>query len=240
MRFLFLLFTLFMINSVQPAQAQKEDPLLALPDGQVVLNISATVREEVEQDMLVASLSYKVIDASNRVVQNDINTKMAKVLDTAKKVDSVKVSTGSYNVYEYTEPRTKERKWRGQQSVTLKSMKSDDLLELVKELQELGLVTSGLNYVLAPKTAVKIQDNLMEDALKELQTRANRAANALGKSTADLRDVRVQGQNIPYSGNRFARSMAIESVAEDVAAPVAAAGETTITLTVNARAILKP
>jgi len=41
-----------------PVIAQNQDPILALPDGEVMLNISATERREVEQDLLVANLSY--------------------------------------------------------------------------------------------------------------------------------------------------------------------------------------
>lgn len=243
MRTLLFLFSLFLITlSVPaPAHAETEDPILSMPDGQVILNISATVRKEVEQDLLVANLAYNATNKNARELQNKINTAMAAALKKAKKEDSVKVNTGSYQVYEYNEPRTKEKKWRGSQSMTLKSKNAEDLLELIGELQDMKLTMNGLSYTLSPETAVKIQDNLMEDALKELQTRANRAAKALGKSSAALREVNAQSGNVPYVQQNYARGnmMAMESDMA-MAAPVAASGETTITLTVSARALLKP
>ena len=242
MRAMFLTAALLLLtHAVSPAYAEIMDPILAMPDGQAIINISATERVEVEQDLLVASLSYSVIERNSRTVQGEINSMMAKALKIAKKVPSVKVSTGSYQVYEYTEPRTKEKKWRGSQSLTLKGQAADDLLELAGDLQDMGLNMNGLSYMLSPETAVKIQDQLMEAALKQLQTRANRAAKALGKSTAELRDINVQGAGGHYQPPMMARGRtAMLSMEADMAAPVASAGESTITLTVSARALLKP
>lgn len=223
------------------AHADTEDTILSLPDGQVILSISATERREVEQDLLVATFQYSANDREAREVQNEINKAMKEVLDLIKKDDRVKVNTGTYNVYERTEPRTKERKWYGSQSVTIKSKNSNAVLKLSGKLQDMKFNTSGLSYTLDPKTAVSVQDSLMEDALKQLQTRANRAAKALGKSSAELRDVNVNGGGIPHQPQHYTRGMAMmESADAAMAAPVAASGESTITLTVNARAILKP
>lgn len=223
------------------ANAQMQDPILTLPDGQVILNISATERREVEQDLLIANLSYVAMNKDARALQNEINTAMAEALKLAKKEDAVKVNTGSYQVYEQHDPRTKEKKWRGQQSLTLKSKDAEKLLKLAGKLQDLKLNMNGLNYTLSPETAVEIQDSLMEAALKQLQTRANRTAKALGKSGAELRDVTVNGGGVPHQPQHYARGamMAMESDMA-MAAPVAASGESTITLTVNARVILKP
>lgn len=238
MRFILLL--AFLVTLSVPASAETQDPILVMPDGQVILSISATERREVEQDLLVATLSYNATNTNSRELQNEINEAMKKALDTVKKEKSVKVNTGAYQVYETHDPRTKEKKWQGSQSLTIKSKDSDTVLALAGKLQNMNLNMGGLSYTLSPETAVEIQDSLMEDALKQLQTRANRAAKALGKSTAELRDVNVDSGGIPYS-NVNHRSMAMmESADMAMAAPVAASGETTITLSVSARAILKP
>lgn len=222
------------------AKAQSEDVILAMPEGQAILNISATERREVEQDLLVATLSFKSINKDPRFVQNNINEKMKEAVDTAKKAKEVKVNTGSYQVYEQEDGRTKETKWHGTQSLTLKSKNSEEILKLVGTLQSMGLTSDGLSYILAPETAVEVQDNLMEAALQQLQTRADRAAKALGKSTAELRDINVQGQDMPYQPMYKSRGMMMASADMEMAAPVAEAGESTITLTVNARVLLKP
>lgn len=240
-KYLLLALCLFPMLSASPASAQMEDPILTMPDGQAILNISATERREVEQDLLVATLSFKSVNKDSSVVQNEINKKMKEAVELAKKEKEIKVNTGSYQVYEQTDPRTKETKWNGSQSLTLKSKDSEMILTLVGKLQSMGLTSNGLNYMLSPETAVEVQDSLMEAALKQLQDRADRAAKALGKSTAELRDINVQGTDVPYQPMYGRGQVMMMAKAEmDMAAPVAEAGESTITLTVNARAILKP
>ena len=232
---------LLFASPVIPAGAAPEDPFLAMADGQVILHISATERREVAEDLLVASLSCSALDSNPQTVQNDINTVMAKALALTKTVTEVRVATGSYQVYETIEPRTKEKKWRGQQSLTLKSQKAQTLLDLVGKLQGMKLTMNSMNYVLDPQTAVEVQDAMMEDALKQLQTRADRAAKALGKTTAELRDVNVQGVESPYGAAEDGRMMMRAQAAPmAVAPPVAAAGETTVSLTVSSRVLLKP
>lgn len=121
-----------------PAYAQHEDPILSLPDGQVILNISAEERREVEQDLLVGTLSYVVTNRDASTVQNEINTVMAKAVEAAKAAEDVKVNTGAYQVYETTDQRSKETQWRGQQSLTIKSMTSENILELSGKLQDIA------------------------------------------------------------------------------------------------------
>jgi len=231
---------LFVLMPVMAAHADTEDTILELPQGQVILSISATERREVEQDLLVATLSYMAEDRNSRELQDEINTVMAKAVETAKKVKAVKVNTDSYQVYERTDARTKERIWHGNQSMTLKSKDPEAVLKLAGELQSMKLTMNDLSYTLAPETAIEVQDSLMEDALDQLQTRANRAAKALGKTTAELKEVTVQGQNIPYAKTSFRNTMAMDVAESAMAAPVAEAGESTLTLTVSARALLKP
>jgi predicted secreted protein len=222
------------------AHAQTEDPILSLPDGQVILNISATERREVDQDLLVANLQVTAENAQPGTVQNEINETMAKAVEAAKKVETVKVNTGSYNVYERTDPRSKERQWYGQQTLTLKSKEADDLLELTGALQEMGLKMEGLNYMLSPETAVQVQDSLLEDAIAQLQVRADRVATAMGKGSAEIRELNTQSE-MPYPRPVPYARMEMAAVSSDaMAKPVAEAGQDTITMTVNGRVILKP
>jgi len=237
---LILLFTTVITFSI-PALAQNQDPILTLPDGQVIVSLSATERREVEQDLLVATLSYTVTNRDNRIVQNEINKAMKQALDLAKKEKEVKVQTGTYHIYETTEPRTQEKKWRGSQTLTMKSKEPDAVLKLAQAMQEMGLNMNGLSYTLSPETAVAAQDSLMADALTQLQERADRAAKALGKSSAELREVSTNGGGIPHHRvNHHGMERVMMSKSADMAPPVAAAGESTITMSVSARAILKP
>ena len=223
------------------AFAQSEDTILSLPEGHVILAISATERREVQEDLLTATLVVSARHNDSRAVQNEINLAMQRALAETGKVSDVLTSTGSYQVFETVEPRTKEKKWQGRQTLVLKSKESQKLLDLVGTIQGLGFTVSELNYTLDPATAVALQDDMLEAALMQLQKRAARAAKALGKTTSELKDVNVQDNEQPYPVPRAAGYlMKMEAASSDMAAPVAQADKTTVSLTVSARAILKP
>ena len=235
----YLTIAILLIGAARPVAADQESTILSLPQGQVILDISTVERREITEDLLVATLSCQRVNTDPKALQNDINTTMRQALDLAAKVPAVRTATGSYSVYPTIEPRTKERKWQGSQSLTLKSKDANALLQLAGTLQELDLTMNSLNYMVDPETAVTVQDSLMESALKRLQTRADRAAGALGKSKAELREVNVQGESAPYPEMMRSAYLDTGMQAKEMAPPVAQAGQTTITLTVSGRALLK-
>lgn len=219
--------------------------------GETVLHISATERVQVSQDLLTASLRVEREDIDAKAVQAEINTIMAKAVDAAKAVSTVKVSTGHYYVYQYDpNPRPVEpkdgkdekrvMKWRGSQSLQLQSTKADDLLKLAGALQDTGLVMENLGYSLSPEKADEAKDSLMEAALAKVKTKAERAAKAMNKSRADLVEVNVDSSDNFIHQPVMMRAMAMDGgTMEKASAPTAAPGESEITLTVSAKALLK-
>lgn len=226
-----------------PAYAQDLPTLLDIPAGQSLVNLSATERVEVDQDLLIASLQYEADNKDSAALQNEINTKMAKAVETAKKVASVKITTGGYYVYQYDPDPNTERndmEWRGSQSLQIKGKKADDLLKLVGELQALGLSMQGLNYTVSPELMEETHNSLLEAALTKLKTKAERTAKALGKTSADLLNVNVDSGGQMYAQPMMAARMDMAAGAmEKMASPVAEPGQTDVTLTVNATALLK-
>ena len=82
----------------------------------------------------------------------------------------------------------------------------------------------------------------MERALKQLGTKSKIAATALGKGNYDIIDVNVDNSYTPQPPVMYARMAKMEMAADaaGVAAPTAEAGESEVTMTVNARVLLKP
>lgn len=242
-----------------PAAALAQDGgkgLFDLPPGQTVINLSTVERVEVDQDLLVARLRFEGENKDPRVLQNEINTLMKKAVDLAKADPSVKVTTQQYYVYpvdpnppvvpmpsleKKAADKKEERVWRGSQELEIKSEKADNLLELTGKMQDLGLVMSGMSYTLSPDKAQATQESLMEAALEKLGQKADRAAKALGKSGADLLEVNVDsGGYYPQPMMMSARMEMDGASMGKMAAPVAAPGQTEITMTVSAKALLKP
>lgn len=236
-----------------PAAASAQETgrgILDLPPGHTVINLSTSERIEVDQDLLVAHLRYEAENADARTLQNEINAVMKKAVDAAKATPAVKVTTQQYYVYPHDpvtppgQPRLGDRKpartWRGAQGLEVKSLQADQLLDLIAQMQGMGLSVSHLGYTLSPEKMETTRDGLMEGALEKLKAKAERAARALGKSEASLLEVNVDtGHHYPQP--MMARGMmAMDAGASmEMAAPVAAAGQTELNMTVSARALLK-
>lgn len=229
------------------AQAQNSFDLTELRDGETLLNISATETRQVPQDLLVATLQYTAEGLDKRALQNEVNTNIRAALDTIKKVDAVKYATQGYRIYEFTLPATvpnltkdDRRRWRAQQSIEIKSKDSAALLDLVGALQDSKLDLQNLSYTLSPELFEQVTNELVTDALKKLQARADQAAKTLGKTGITFVEVNVQGNG--YARPQVMRSYAMADGIEmkGMAAPSAEPGESDVSLTVDTRALLKP
>lgn len=226
----------------KPAQAQDLNTLLDIPKGATLINLSATERVEVEQDLLIANLRYQAENKDATAVQDEVNSKMQAAVDAAKKVESVKIKTQQYYVHEYDRSRGKSSRkdmvWRAQQGLQIKGKKADDLLELAGKLQEMGLVMNGLNYAVSPELLEETRNNLLEDALGKLRTKAERTSAALGKKSTEFLQINVDTNGGYQPRMHRAMAMDVSMAKAEMSAPVAEPGESQISLTVRANALL--
>ena len=234
------------------AHAQTDDGLKLPPPGASILNLSATETQKVPQDLLVASLRIEAEDKDASVVQSKINEAMKKALALAKQETTVKAETGSYSVYQYdstpsplspnASPNQKPiRSWRGSQTIDLQSKDPDAALKLAGALQDLGFVMNNLGYTLSPEKYESVQDDLLTKALAKLTAKADLAAKTLKKSGYDMLniDLNPSGMAMPMMA-RANMAMMEGAMAKHIAPPVAEAGDSDVSLTVSARALLKP
>ncbi len=241
-----LLATAFALLITAPSHAQD---VVQLPDGHTALNISATESVDVEQDLLIASLRIQSEGKDSKAVQKEINDAMAQAVALAKKSTSLKIETGQYYVspdYRYIETPTdtNERvldKWRGSQTLMIKSENAEDVLNITGQIQDMGFMMNSLDYQLSPKKYDEVRDSLMETTIKALNDRAKRVATALGKTSVDIVEINIDSNN--YSPRPvYARAAKVEMMsmsADAMPAPTAESGETSVSMTINARAIIK-
>lgn len=224
------------IAGITPVHGQ---PAQLLPEGQTLITLTVTERTKVAQDLLLANLRVELENRDQSVVQNDINSAMEQALSRARAVAGVEVSTGYYGVYQMNRQTAGGRPdlvWRGSQSINLESRDAAALLSLAGELQAMGFLMSQLSYQLSTEQADEVRDSLMESAIVRAREKAERATRALGKSTFDIASLDVD------SSSNFAPPMMMRSLAADsmeMAAPVAEAGETEVTLTIRIQAVAR-
>ncbi|MGA0804909.1 MAG: SIMPL domain-containing protein [Pseudohongiellaceae bacterium] len=229
-----------------PALAQNQLSLGQLQPGQLALNLSLTEETQVDQDTLNASLEYVAQGRDRRDLQEEVNRIMQVALERSTAVAGIEASTTWYHVQivqtgRPTRTDIEKPVFRAQQGLQLASRDSAALLELLGALQAEGLTLNGLHYSLSDSEYERVSGELLQTALGKLQGRAQDAALALGKGKAELVEVSMDGSpNFMAPQYRMApMAMSAEMVA-DFAAPVAEPGETTISVSISARAVLSP
>jgi predicted secreted protein len=228
-----------------PALAQNQLSLGELQSGQLALNLSLTEQQRVEQDTLNVSLQYIAQGRDRTELQNEVNKIMSEALELVRAVSSLEYSTTHYHVQIVQTDRPTRTDinnpvFRAQQGLNITSKDSAALLELAGELQARGLTLDGLYYTLSDAAHEQVAAELTKAALQKLQNRAQGAAEALGKQSAELVEVSMDGTpNFMDVRQKFAMET-FSSPAMDYAPPVAEPGETVISITVSARAVLSP
>lgn len=246
----FLLSLILSVFVVLPSCAQES--LVALPDGHTALNISATERVEVDEDTLQASLRIQKEMESAVDLQNWINTAMKKAVDLVKQYPEIKLETGQYYVRpDYTRIRNQETgemedeisKWRATQTLTFKTndeTKTDDVLMLAGQIQDMGFVMNSLSYHLSREKREETRDNLMEATITKLRERAERIAKALGKTEVDFVEINVDSHSMtPRPMYARVQTMEMSVASDSIQTPSAEAGTSDVSMTISARAIIK-
>lgn len=227
------------------AMAQNQLSLGELKPGQLVLNLSITEQQNVDQDTLNASLQFIAQGRKKIELQNEVNAAMQAAVNKVKANPAVEFNTTYYQVQIVQTGRPAKTDianpvYRASQAMNLHSTDSAALLELIGLLQEDGLLLNGLYYTLSETAHEKVAGELLESALMKLQHRAQDAAAVLGKKQAELVEVSMDGTpNFMQGRQKFSMAAMASSDAEFVA-PVAEPGETMISVSVSARAVLSP
>lgn len=204
-------------------------------EGLTVLHLSETADRAFRRDRLRAQLRVEATGNNAKQVQAEINRRVAGALERVRAIAGVKPETGGYSVYEERPPNAPAR-WRGSQGLTLLDRDFAELLALVGDLQNDGLVVSALAFELAPETARAAEDELTTEALKRLTQRAERIASDLHLTVTRYRDVKVG--NVGGERPIIMRSMA--PGAAPASPPVAEAGDAIVQVGVEAEVLLGP
>jgi len=228
------------------AQAQNQLNLGQLQAGEIALNLSLSEQAQVDQDTLNASLQYLAQGRDRRALQDEVNGAMQTALERIRAVAGIEFNTSHYQVQivqagRPTRSDIENPVYRAQQGLQLESRDSAALLALLGELQAEGLTLNGLYYSLSASEHERVAGELLQAALVKLQSRAQDAATTLGKDKAALVEVSMDGSpNFMGAQFRMAPMAMSAEAAMDYAAPVAEPGQTTITVSVSARAVLSP
>lgn len=226
-----------LIAAAIPLRAQPAPPPTPPPSG-TALTLSAHADNTLPRDQLEAELRVEATDANAARVQADVNRRMAVALAHAKTVAGVSVETTGYSVYQERDAKGNPTRWHGSQALRLKSGDFPALLNLVGVLQGQGLALSSLAAELSPAAAKAAQDELTDAALKDIRARADRIAATLGTHVERYAELRVDNASVPPVPVHFMAARVAASNSEPP--PVAAAGDATVSVNIDATVLLAP
>ena len=215
------------------------------PKGATTLHLNATARQTVVPDTLHITLNVNTKAKTAQEVQRYINTKMAEAIKLVKRND-VRPITGLYRVYERWVNKSEDYKqrqkvWQGEQSLTIEGTDHAKVLDVAGKLQGMDFKNSNMRYSLSKDVYESFQENLMAEALKKLESRAQRFATQLGKTKVHLANINFGGSSYHQPQPKMYAARMELAVAADAAmpAPSAEAGDMDITANVSAEVWLE-
>jgi predicted secreted protein len=191
------------------------------------VNLSASAQTRVENDTVIATLYAQEEGSDAQQLANMVNERINQAIKLVKQHDAIKLQTSSYtsNPVYYKNKRTG---WRVRQDIRLESRDMVLMSEVLGQLQK-TLALQGMNFAVSPELKNRTDDELISEALKVFEQRANNITKQLRRKNYKIVDI-----NVSTSANHYARrSYELAAMASDVKAPSIEAGEQTVKVTVS-------
>ncbi|MCP5369899.1 MAG: SIMPL domain-containing protein [Rickettsiaceae bacterium] len=204
-----------------------------------IINLTQQSSIEVENDLLVTEIKFSSKDKDSALLQTKINEVINKAFKEIENYKDIELTTKRYSVYQRYEANKESSKeeWMGEQSITIMSQNKDHILELTGKLQKLGMTVNSLQYQLSDSKREEVYNSLIEPTINKLKEKAKKIAKSLDKEEFEFISMNIDSQFIMPNDTVMYKMRGMEN--DIVSTPVAAAGKTTVTVTVNAQILVK-
>ena len=197
-----------------------------------IVNLSAEASRQISNDEMHAALYTEKSNKDPAILAAELNNLMSQAVNAAKKYPSVKVETGSQNTYPiYDNDNRKLKEWRGRTQIRLASTDFKAASQLIAELQK-NFQTESINFAISDKARQKVENELMIEASKTFQQRAQSLAHAWNKPSYQLVNVHLNANS--YSQQPMPRIAMMKAASADaIPEQEMAAGESKMSVTAN-------
>lgn len=197
-----------------------------------IVNLQADATRQVSNDEMHAVLYIEKSNKQPAELAAQINQLMSQAVNTARKYPSVKIETGSQTTYPiYDNDSRKLKEWRGRAEVRLESTDFKAASQLVSELQQ-NFQTQSISFSVSDAQRKKVENELMVEASKNFQQRAQTLSQAWNKSGYNLVNINLNTSN--YGGQPVPRMAMMKAASADaIPEQEMAGGESKITVNAN-------
>lgn len=197
-----------------------------------VINIQAEATRPVSNDEMHAVLYIEKSNKQPAELASQITQLMNQAMATAKKYPNVKVDTGSQSTYPVYDDNQKLKEWRGRAEVQIESTDFKAMSQLISELQQ-SFQTQSINFTVSDNQRKKVENELMVEASKNFQQRAQILTQAWNKTHYNLVNLNLNTNNYIAQPPMRAAFAKMEMASADVSGQNVSAGESKISVNAN-------
>lgn len=198
-----------------------------------IVNIQADATRQVSNDEMHAILFIEKSHKQPAELATQITQLMNQAMSLAKKYPQVKVETGSQTTYPvYDNDSSKLKEWRGRAEINIESTDFKAASQLVSELQQ-NFQTQSINFNVSDAQRKKVETELLTEASKNFQQRAQALAQSWNKSGYNLVNLNLNTSNSYPQPIMMRANMAKFAGAEAADSQNVSAGESKITVNAN-------
>ena len=196
-----------------------------------VVNIQAEAEREISNDLMHASLYIEKSNKQPAPLATELNQRMNQALAIAKNYPQVKLETGSQSTYPIYDPENRKLKeWRGRNEIRLESSDFKAASQLIAELQQ-HFQMGSINFSVSEQKRKKIENELMLEASKNFQQRAEIMSKAWQKTSYQLVSLNINTNQYAAPMRRMA--MMAKAASDAVPEQAVAAGESKISVSAS-------
>jgi predicted secreted protein len=198
---------------------EEREPLFNL------VSLSAQAEREVANDLLSAVLAAEAEGTDAAKLAADVNRKMARALEAAQGVRSVRARSGGYQTWPVSE-KGRIVRWRVRQELRLESADFAAATALIGRLQQ-ELVVASLAATVSDEARRRAENALTAEALAAFEERARVVRDAM-----KVKGYRVQALQVGGGGGAPRPMLAMRSRTE-AAAPAIEPGSSRLQVSVS-------
>ena len=228
MRYLTLPSLVFASLLSTAAFAQQAEPL-----NYNLVNVQAEATRQISNDEMHAVLYIERSKKQPAELSALITQLMNQAIAASKKYPQVKVETGTQSTYPvYDNDSQKLKEWRGRAEIRLESTDFKAVSQLISELQQ-DFQTQSIEFTVSDAKRKKVENELIVEASKNFQQRAQMLTSAWNKSSYNLVNLNLNTNNYYPQPVMMRANMAKFAGAEAADAQNVEAGESKITVNAN-------
>lgn len=192
------------------------------------INIQASASQELANDQLTANLMVQQSGRNTAKLANQVNKKMAMILEKSHAFNAIKTKTTSYSTHPVYKNGVIES-WQVSQNIMLTSQDFDALAEFVGQLNEVATVQS-MTFSISQQAIDDIKDELTKQAISNFKNKAKMIAQQFDKSDYVLVTVSIDS-NYYQPQPKMSRVMMMADA--ESAPPALSAGTDNVSVHIN-------